>query len=78
MFDEDAAASLINKYTENLLLEQNLDIYVAEDDNEKEMIRLYHKLENDYRIISENTDELLKSYNEMLFVLREHLGLEEA
>lgn len=75
VFDKEAAASLVNKYTENLLLQQDMDLYVAEDDNEKEMIRLYHKLEKDYRVVYENIDGLLTCYDTMLENLREKFGL---
>lgn len=77
LFDEDIAANLINKYTENLLLQQDMDLYVAESDNEKEMLRLYHKLEYDYNVIYENVDGLLERYDAMLSRVREayHLNV---
>lgn len=66
LFDEDDNASLVNKYTENIMLQSDMDLYVTEDDKEKEMLRLYEKLENDYRVIYENMDGLLERYDIML------------
>lgn len=75
LFDEDIAANLISKYTENLLLQQDMDLYVAESDNEKEMLRLYHKLEYDYNVVYENIDGLLEHYDAMLSRVREAYNL---
>ncbi|MDD6070249.1 MAG: DUF115 domain-containing protein [Clostridiales bacterium] len=66
MFDEGVAANLVDRYMEHLLIQKDLDLYVTEDDNEKEMLRLYEKLEHDYNIIYENMDELIEQYNGML------------
>lgn len=77
LFDEDVAANLINKYTENLLLQQDMDLYVAENDNEKEMLRLYQKLEYDYNVVYENIDGLLERYDAMLSRVREEYNLDE-
>lgn len=66
LFDEDTTASLLNKYTENLMLQQDMDLYVTEDDNTKEMQRLYHKLEYDYNVIFESVDEMLARYDDAL------------
>lgn len=76
LFDEDVAANLINKYTENLLLQQDMDLYVAENDNEKEMLRLYNKLEYDYNVVYENIDGLLERYDAMLTRVREEYNLD--
>lgn len=77
LFDENVAANLINKYTENLLLQQDMDLYVAENDNEKEMLRLYQKLEYDYNVVYENIDGLLERYDAMLSGVREEYDLDE-
>ena len=66
MFDEGVAANLVDRYMEHLLIQKDLDLYVTEDDNEKEMLRLYEKLEHDYNIIYENMDELIEQYKGML------------
>lgn len=63
LFDENVAASLLSKYTENLMLEQDMDLYVTAEDDTKEMLRLYHKLEYDYNVIYENADAVLEKYD---------------
>lgn len=65
-YDEDPVASLINKYTEHLMLQQDMDLYVTEDEDEKEMLRLYNKLHYDYNIIVDNVDSLLQLYDTTL------------
>lgn len=75
LFDEDVAASLVNKYTESLLLQQDMDLYVAENDNEKEMLRLYNKLEYDYNVVYENIDGLLERYDAMLDSIKENYNM---
>ena len=72
-FDEDATASLLNKYTEGMMLKQDIDLYVAEDDTTKEMLRLYSKLEYDYNVIFENVDDLLVKYDEALKEIEDEL-----
>ena len=66
IFEEDAAANLLNKYTENLMLQQDMDLYITEDDNTKEMLRLYQKLEYDYNVIYESVDAVLEKYDAAL------------
>jgi len=76
-FDEDKVASLVGKYVDGFLLQQDMDLYVAEDDQEKEMIRLYHKLEYDYNVIYENIDGLLVCYDAMLAQIRADYSINE-
>lgn len=66
IFEEDAAANLLNKFTENLMLQQDMDLYITEDDNTKEMLRLYQKLEYDYNVIYESVDTVLEKYDAAL------------
>ncbi len=77
VFDKDVAASLVNKYTEGLMLEQDMDLYVTEEEETKEMLRLYHKLEYDYKQVHDNIDELLEQYDTMLERCRKELGIDE-
>lgn len=77
LFDEDVAASLVNKYVENVMIEKDMDLYVTEDNDQKEMIRLYRKLEYDYNVIYENMEEFLSDYEAMLVVLRKEMGMNE-
>jgi hypothetical protein len=71
LFDQDVAASLINKYVEHLMLQQDMDLYVTKDDDQEELSRLYHKLEYDYRMVYENVDGLVASYEAMLTRVKE-------
>ena len=48
------------------MLQNDMDLYVTEDDNKDEMLRLYNKLEKDYLLMSENVDGLLEHYDAML------------
>lgn len=77
MFDEDVAASLVYKYAEDIMLKQDMDLYVAEEDNTKEMLRLYKKLEYDYGQIYDNIDSLVEKYDAMLADCRKELGIDE-
>lgn len=77
IFDEDVAASLVNKYVENLMLEKDMDLYVTEDDDKAEMIRLYSKLEYDYDVIYQNIDNLIAEYEAMLIRVKEELHIED-
>lgn len=77
MFDEDAAANLVYKYTEDIMLMQDMDLYVAEEDNTKEMLRLYNKLEYDYQQMYDNIDSLIEKYDAMLVDCRKELGIDE-
>lgn len=77
LFDEDIAASLVNKYVESLLLQEDMDLYVTEDEEDKEMLRLYHKLEKDYTVVYNNIDGLLERYDAMLTRLKNELCVEE-
>lgn len=63
LFEEDAVASLLNKFTESLMLQQDMDLYVTEEDETKEMLRLYQKLEYDYNVVYENVDLVLQKYD---------------
>lgn len=65
-FEEEPAAVLLSKFVENHLLENDMDLYVTEDDNQKEMIRLYEKLQRDYEMMYEKVDELIEQYDAML------------
>lgn len=76
-FDEDMAASLVNKYVESLLLQQDMDLYVTEEEEDKEMLRLYHKLEKDYTIVRDSIDSLLVRYDAMLVRLKNELHIED-
>ena len=76
-FENDIAASLVNAYVESELLELDMDLYVTEDDNQQEMLRLYQKLEYDYNIVYEKIDELIESYSTMLLQLRKELEIDE-
>ena len=73
-FDEDKIASLVNKYVENILLQQDMDLYINEEDQEQEMLRLYHKLESDYNVVYNNIDGLLGCYDAMLARLSAEVG----
>jgi len=73
VFDEDPIASLVNKYVEGMLLQQDMDLYVTEDDHTKEMLRLYKKLEFDYNVIYENIDKILDRYDVALNKIAEEL-----
>lgn len=77
LFDEDAAANLVYKYCEHLLLKEDMDLYVAEEDNTKEMLRLYHKLEYDYQQMHDNIEPMLVQYDAMLVECRKELGINE-
>lgn len=77
IFDEDVAASIVNKYVENLMLEKDMDLYVTEDDDQAEMIRLYNKLEYDYDVIYQNIDNLTAEYEAMLLRVKEELKIAE-
>lgn len=74
LFDESPVASLLSSYAEGLLANEDLDLYVTKDDNQDEMIRLYHKMEKNYQYIYENADEVISLYDAML----ESLDLNEA
>lgn len=76
-FEEEPAALLLGKYVENHLLENDIDLYVFEDDNQKEMLRLYEKLEKDYQMIYENVDGLIEKYDSMLEDLSRRISGEE-
>lgn len=69
IFDEDPLADLISKYMEGQYTVQAIDLYVTEEDEEKEMLRLYEKLEKTYGAIYENMDEMIEDYQNMLSVL---------
>ena len=73
VFDEDPIASLVNKYVEGMLLQQDMDLYVTEDDHTKEMLRLYKKLEFDYNVIYESIDKILDRYDVALNKIAEEL-----
>jgi len=73
VFDENPVASLVNKYVEGMLLQQDMDLYVTEDDHTKEMLRLYKKLEFDYNVIYENIDKILDRYDVALNKIAEEL-----
>lgn len=76
-FDKDKIASLVNKYVENILLERDMDLYVNEEDQEQEMLRLYRKLEYDYNAVYDNMDGLLGNYDAMLARFRADYGIAE-
>lgn len=65
-FEKEQAGILLSKYVENNLLQNDMDLYITEDDNKEEMLRLYNKLEKDYLLLSENVDDLLTYYDAML------------
>lgn len=71
MFEEDPAATLLNKYTESEMIQQDLDLYITEDDDTKEMLRLYHKLEYDYNVIYESVDAVLAQLDAALAEIKE-------
>lgn len=73
IFDEDPTASLLNKYTEGMMLQQDMDLYVTEDDNTREMLRLYKKLEYDYNVIFENVDTVLQQFDMAIQEIEEEL-----
>lgn len=73
MFEEDAAATLMNKYTEGEMIEQDMDLYITEDDDTKEMLRLYHKLEYDYNMIYENVDVVVEKLDIALQEIKEDM-----
>lgn len=66
IFEKEQAGLLLSKYVENHMLQNDMDLYVTEDDNKDEMLRLYNKLEKDYLLMSENVDGLLEHYDAML------------
>ncbi|MDE6433362.1 MAG: DUF115 domain-containing protein [Lachnospiraceae bacterium] len=70
LFDESPAASLLSSYAEGLLADEDIDLYVTEDDNQDEMIRLYRKMEKNYQYIDENADEAIALYDSMLEALK--------
>lgn len=76
IFDEDVAANLIDRYMEHMLIQKDLDLYVTEDDEKKEMLRLYKKLEHDYNIVYENMDEVIEQYDAMLADVKEEYHVE--
>lgn len=76
IFDEDVAANLIDRYMEHMLIQKDLDLYVTEDDEKKEMLRLYEKLEHDYNIVYENMDEVIERYDAMLADVKEEYHVE--
>lgn len=76
IFDEDVAANLIDRYMEHMLIQKDLDLYVTEDDEKKEMLRLYEKLEHDYNIVYENMDEVVERYDAMLADVKEEYHVE--
>ncbi len=71
LFDESAVASLLSSYAEGLLVEEDLDLYVTKDDNQEEMIRLYHKMEKNYQYIYEKADDVMLFYDGMLETIDE-------
>ncbi len=73
VFDEDPTASLLNKYTEGMMLQQDMDLYVTENDDTKEMLRLYKKLEYDYNVIFENVDDLLQQFDAAIQEIEDEL-----
>ncbi|MCM1497394.1 MAG: DUF115 domain-containing protein [Clostridium sp.] len=66
LFDESPEASLLSSYVEGFLVNEDADLYVIRDDNQDEMIRLYQKMEKNYRYIYENADEVISLYSAML------------
>ena len=66
VFEKEQAGLLLSKYVENHMLQNDMDLYVTEDDNKEEMLRLYNKLQKDYLLMSESVDELLEHYDAML------------
>lgn len=76
LFDENVMANLLNKYTENLMLEQDMDLFITEDDKKREMMRLYHKLEYDYNVIYDSADVVLEKYDEAFNEIKEELQAE--
>lgn len=66
IFDENDVVDFVNKYVEHLLIQTDMDLYVTEDDNWKEMQRLYGKLKNDYHVIYDNIDAVIALYQKML------------
>lgn len=76
LFDENVMAHLVDRYMEHLLIQKDLDLYVTEDEDEKEMLRLYEKLEHDYNIIYENMDEVVERYNAMLADVQQEYQVE--
>lgn len=70
LFDESPTASLLSSYAEGLLVNEDVDLYVTEDDNQDEMVRLYRKMEKNYQYIYENADEVIALYDSMLEALK--------
>lgn len=70
LFDTAPEASILSSFAEGLLLSEDMDLYVSAGENEEEMIRLYHKMEKNYRYIYENADEAAGLYQDMLAVLK--------
>lgn len=66
VFEKEQAGILLGKFVENNMLQNDMDLYVTEDDNKEEMLRLYNKLQKDYLLMSESVDELLEHYDAML------------
>ena len=77
IFEENAVADLVSKYVENELAEQSMDLYITEEDEEKEMLRLYQKLERNYQSIYEHIDEMIVCYQTMLEKVKEECGTDE-
>lgn len=71
LFDEKPEANLLSSYVEGILLKEDIDLYITEDDNQEEMLRLYHKLEKNYQLIYEHADTVIDLFQDMMEEMKE-------
>lgn len=76
IFEDEPVSEFLSKLTADTEIASVLDLYISDDDESKEMERLYKKLEINYDKYYEHSDEVIELFDKVLNQIREKYHLE--